>query len=128
MAIAIRARCSTMRRIDAWNGAVSPPRSLTFRHSWRSAPPLRWFGPYISRSATESSSQIAVIINDPRPAGRTTVSRVTVRPRLAIARTAPSRGTSRAGVPTTSTTNAPTNQPTARPSSERAGTTALTTR
>ena len=31
-------------------------------------------------------------------------------------------------MPTTHTTSAPTNQPTARPSSERAGTTALTTR
>ena len=41
MAIAISARCSTTRRIDAWNGAVSPPRSVNFRHSWRSAPPLR---------------------------------------------------------------------------------------
>ena len=64
----------------------------------------------------------------PRPAGRTTVRPMTVQPRRAIARTAPSSGTSRAGVPTTSTTSAPTNQPTARPSSERAGTTALTTR
>ena len=67
-------------------------------------------------------------ISDPGPAGRTTVSFVTVQPRRPIARTAPSSGTSSAGVPTTSTTNAPTNQPTARPSSERAGTTALTTR
>src|SRR3546814_6269576 len=47
---------------------------------------------------------------------------------LVSARTAPSSGTSRAGVPTTHTTSAPTNHPTARPSSERAGTTALTNR
>jgi hypothetical protein len=51
-----------------------------------------------------------------------------MNPRRASARTAPSSGTSNAGVPTTHTTSAPTNQPTARPSSERAGTTALTTR
>ena len=50
------------------------------------------------------------------------------KPRRAIARAAPSRGTSSAGVPTTRTTSAPTNQPTDRPSSDRAGTTALTTR
>ena len=45
-----------------------------------------------------------------------------------MARTAPSSGTSSAGVPLTSTTSAPTNHPTASPSSERAGTMALTTR
>ena len=64
----------------------------------------------------------------PGPAGRTTVSADTANPRRASARTAPSSGTSSAGVPTTRTTSAPTNQPTASPSNERAGTMALTTR
>lgn len=49
-------------------------------------------------------------------------------PRRARVRTAPSSGTSSAGVPTIRITRAPTNQPTARPSRERAGTIALTTR
>ena len=61
-------------------------------------------------------------------AGRTTVSRETVNPPLAKARTAASSGTSSPGVPTTSTTSAPTTHPTARPTNERAGTMALTTR
>ena len=64
----------------------------------------------------------------PFPPGRTTVNESVLNRRRASARTAPSRGTSSAGVPTTRTTNAPTNQPTDRPSSDRAGTTALTTR
>ncbi len=128
MAIAISARCSTMRRIEAWNGAVSPPRRVNLRQSWRSAPPLRWFGLYNSISVVEPSAQSAASSSDPRPASRTTVSPVTVQPRRSIARTAPSSGTSSAGVPTTRITSAPTNHPTARPSSERAGTTALTTR
>ena len=40
MAMAISARCSTARRIDACRGAVSVSRSRSLRHSWRSAPPL----------------------------------------------------------------------------------------
>ena len=41
MAMAISARCSTARRIEATSGAVSLPRSRSFRQSWSSAPPLR---------------------------------------------------------------------------------------
>ena len=126
--MAISARCSTTRRIDAWNGAVSPPRRVSLRHSWRIAPPLRWFGLYSSMSLTEPSAQVADSSSAPRPASRTTVRSVILQPRRSIARTAPSSGTSRAGVPTRRITSAPTNQPTARPSSERAGTTALTAR
>ena len=130
MAMAMSARCSTARRMEVCRGAVSLPRSLSFRQSWRSAPPLRWFGPYISTIATESGcADVADSTSGPRPGGPHHRERRRPRnPRRAIARTAPSRGTSNAGVPTTRTTSAPTNQPTARPSSERAGTTALTTR
>ncbi len=104
-------------------------RRRTLRQNCRRAPPLRWFGPYNSTNTVDAgSTDSAESTNGPGPAGRTTVSAEVVNPRRASARTAPSSGTSRAGVPTTSTTNAPTNQPTARPSSERAGTTALTTR
>ena len=115
--------------MEVCSGAVSVSRSLSFCQSWRSVPPLRWFGPYISTIATESGCDvIADSSSGPCPAGRTTLSSTTKNPRLAIARTAPSSGTSNAGVPTTRTTSAPTNQPTASPSNERAGTTALTTR
>ena len=48
MAIAISARCSTARRIEVCSGAVSLARSRSLRQNWRSAPPLRWFGPYNS--------------------------------------------------------------------------------
>ena len=41
MAMAISARCSTARRIEACRGAVSVSRSRSLRQSWRSAPPLR---------------------------------------------------------------------------------------
>src|SRR5271166_5692105 len=53
IAIAISARCSTARRMEACRGEVSLPRNRSFRQTWRSAPPLRWFGPYISSIATE---------------------------------------------------------------------------
>ena len=55
---------------------VSLPRSLSFCQSWRSAPPLRWFGPYISTIATESGcADVADKTSGPGPAGCTTVSR-----------------------------------------------------
>jgi hypothetical protein len=41
IAIAISARCSTVRCIDACRGAVSLDRSRSLRQIWRNAPPLR---------------------------------------------------------------------------------------
>ena len=138
MAIAISPRCSTARRIDACSGAVSLFRSRTRRQSWRRMPPLRWLGPYIStiaRASVTTRGAGDVVVESPPTAAADRARRaappsaaVTANPRRASARTAPSSGTSSAGVPTTSTVSAPTNQPTASPSSERAGTTALTTR
>ena len=124
----ISARCSTARCMDVCRGAVSLSRNTSQRQNWRSAPPLRWLGPYNSTTAPRPESSVAANSNGPRPAGRTTVRPAMVKPRRDRARTAPSRGTSSAGVPTTRTISAPTNHPTASPSSVRAGTTALTTR
>ena len=78
MAMAMSARCSTARRIEVCRGAVSLPRSLSFRQSWRSAPPLRWLGPYISAIAAESGCvAVADRTSGPRPAGCITVSAAT---------------------------------------------------
>ncbi len=116
--------------MDVCRGAVSSLRSDSFRQSWRRAPPLRWFGPYSSmttwrRARRRSPPRESA---DPGPRAAPPPSG-TPRPAGVPARGPPRpSGTSRAGVPTSSTVSAPRNQPTDSPSSERAGTTALTTR
>ena len=126
IAIAISARCSTARRIEVCSGAVSRLRSL------QPAPELaqrrrRCAGSgRTSRRSRRLERAGCVRLTSPSapavpgPPGARPSARRPTNPRRASARTAPSRGTSSAGVPTTSTISAPTNQPTGQ-AQQRAG-------
>ena len=129
MAMAISARCSTARCIEVCSGAVSLSRSTSQRQNWRSAPPLRWLGPYISTTAFRPPASVADSSSGPVPGRSDHRQRVDRRNRAAIT-PAPRR---RGGppVPGCRPPTRPARRRTSRPpgpSSERAGTTALTTR
>ena len=64
-AMVISARCSTARCMDVCRGAVSLSRNTSQRQNWRSAPPLRWLGPYNSTTAPRPESSVAANSNGP---------------------------------------------------------------